>query len=182
MRRLAAIVLYTALAFGANTAAAADLAALKTGEMRKLALADDLVPASEAVFEDAAGAPKQITDWHGKVVLVNLWATWCAPCRTEMPSLDRLEAAMGGEDFAVVTLATGRNPLPAIEKFFADAGVTHLPILRDEHQVFSREMGALGLPVSILLDRDGREVARLIGGAEWDTPESKAVISALIDG
>ncbi|WP_415183311.1 TlpA disulfide reductase family protein [Phaeovulum sp.] len=182
MRQFISLVLYTALAFGANTAMATDLAPLKTGEMRKLVLADDLVGASEAVFVDAKGTERRLADWHGKVVLLNLWATWCAPCREEMPALDRLEAALGGDDFAVVTLATGRNPLPAIEKFFTEAGVTRLPILRDERQTLSREMGAMGLPVTILLDREGREVARLIGGAEWDSPEAKAVISALIKG
>lgn len=183
MLRLSAFVLYTALAFGANTAAAAaDLESLKQGDMKKLIVAAEPVAVSEASFLDAAGAKKSLVDWRGKVVLVNFWATWCPPCRAEMPSLDRLQADLGGADFAVVTIATGRNPLPAIEKFFAEADVRNLPILLDERQSVSREMGAMGLPVSILLDAEGNEVARLIGEAEWDAPEAKAVIAAVIGG
>ena len=102
------LVLYTALALGANVAAAADLSALKEGDMKKLILTEPPVPAPDTVFQDEAGGEKRLSDWQGKVILVNFWATWCAPCRAEMPALDRLQAELGSDRFEVVTIATGR--------------------------------------------------------------------------
>lgn len=174
------LVLYTALALGANAAAAADLEPLKQGDMRKLVLTAPPAPAPEVAFQDVDGATKTLADWRGKVVLVNFWATWCAPCRAEMPALDRLQADLGGDGFAVITVATGRNAPAAIDKFFDEAGVTRLPKFRDERQALARAMGVVGLPVSVILDANGHEVARLIGEAAWDAPEAKAVIAALM--
>jgi hypothetical protein len=97
-----------------------------------------------------------------------------------MPALEALETSLGGPDFAVVTVATGRNALPAIEKFFAETGVTRLPVLLDAKSGLARDMGVLGLPVSVLLDREGREVGRLTGEADWNAPEARALLAALI--
>jgi thiol-disulfide isomerase/thioredoxin len=176
------LVLYTALGLSANAAAAADLEALKAGDMRKLVVYEEPLPTPALPFIDETGAERSLTEFRGKVVLLNFWATWCAPCRAEMPALERLQADMGGEAFQVVTLATGRNPLPKIEKFFAEAGVSSLPKFKDERQNIARAMGVVGLPVSVILDADGNEVARLIGEAAWDAPEAKALLQAVIDG
>lgn len=176
------LVLYLALSLGANAAAAADLEALKAGEMRKLVVFEEPLPTPDLPFVDETGAERSLKEFHGKVILLNFWATWCAPCREEMPSLDRLQAEMGGARFQVVTLATGRNPLPKIQKFFEEAGVTRLPMFKDEKQSIARAMGIAGLPVTVIIDAEGREVARLIGGAEWDAPEAKAILQAIIDG
>ncbi|MFC5736875.1 TlpA family protein disulfide reductase [Sinirhodobacter huangdaonensis] len=173
-------VLYTALSLTANAAAAADLGALKSGDMRKLVVYEQPLATPELPFVDETGAEHRLTEFRGKVVLLNLWATWCAPCRVEMPGLDALQGELGGADFQVVTLATGRNPQPKIAKFFDEAGVTRLPRFQDEKQTLSRAMGVMGLPVSVLIDRDGHEVARLIGEADWNGPEARAVIGALI--
>lgn len=178
---LRSLVLYTALALGANSAVAADLTALKAGDMKKLVVYDTPLPTPDLPFADETGAERSLTEFRGKVVLLNFWATWCAPCRAEMPALDRLQAEMGGAQFQVVTLATGRNPLPKIDKFFAEAGVTGLPRFKDERQNLARAMGVAGLPVSVIIDAEGREVARLIGEAAWDAPEAKAVLQAVID-
>ena len=113
-------------------------------------------------------------------MVLNFWATWCAPCRKEMPSLDRLQTELGGDTFQVVTIATGRNTLPGITKFFEAADVTHLPILLDPKQKLSRSMGVLGLPITMIIDPEGREIARLRGDADWDTQSALAIISALI--
>lgn len=176
--------LYTALVFGANAALAdpAALAALKIGDMKKLVLAAEPAPIADTVFYDVEDAEFRLSDWRGKVVLVNFWATWCAPCREEMPSLDRLQAELGGEDFVVLTIATGRNAIPAMQRFFEETEVTHLPLYRDPKQALARDASVMGLPVSVILDREGREVARLMGDAQWDTPEAKAMIGALIGG
>ena len=187
MRRFSLIVLYTALTLGANAALAEvppGVEVIKpflTGEMAKMVPASEALTLPEAALLDAADGAADLAPYRGKVLLVNFWATWCAPCRAELAALDRLQGELGGETFAVMTVATGRNPVPAIEKLFADEGISHLPILRDTDQAFARASGVLGLPVSILVDRDGTEIARLVGDAEWDSDEAKALIRALLD-
>ena len=177
---LRSLVLYTAIALGANAAQAADLSALKEGDMRKLVVYEAPIQVPELAFTDATGAERRLSDWHGKVLLVNFWAVWCAPCRAEMPSLDRLQAEMGGADFEVLTIATGRNPAPKVERFLEDVGVRHLARYADSKNQLARGMGIVGLPVTVLIDRNGNEAARLIGEAAWDGAEAKAVINALL--
>lgn len=171
------ILLYTALALGAN-AALADVASLRTGDMKKLALHETPVAVPDAVLLDADDAPHALADYRGKWVVLNFWATWCAPCRTEMPSLDRLQAAM--PDLVVLPVATGRNAVAGIERFYAEAGMVNLPVLRDVKSELSRAMGVLGLPVTVILNPEGQEVARLIGDAEWDSANAQAVLAALM--
>lgn len=177
MRQIWLAVLYTALVLGANPAAA-DVAALRDGDMKKLALHETPVDLPEAVFLDEADAEHPLADYRGKWVVLNFWATWCAPCRKEMPSLDRLQAAM--PELAVVPVATGRNAVEGIQRFYAEAGVTGLPILRDPKSELARAMGVMALPVTVILNPEGQEVARLIGDAEWDSDTAKAVLGALI--
>lgn len=174
--------LYTVLLLGVNGAhaGAVDWEAAHAAGLTKLAPLEVPVPAPDTPFVDAEGVQKTLADWRGQVLLVNFWATWCAPCREEMPSLDALEAGMGGGDFAVLTIAAGRNPVPAIEKFYSEQGIAHLPILRDERQVLARGMGVMGLPVSVLIDRDGQEVARVIGELDWADPAVAEVITQMI--
>jgi thiol-disulfide isomerase/thioredoxin len=112
------------------------------------------------------------------VVVLNFWATWCAPCRAELPALDALAAEMA-PDVAVLAVATGRNPPAAIDRFRAEAGIVNLPLLLDPKAALAREMGVIGLPVTVLLDRDGNEVARLIGEADWSGAEARAVLAHL---
>ncbi len=173
------VVLYTAFLFGANPAAA-DVAALREGDMKKLALHEAPAPVPEAVLLDAEDGEHSLAEYKGKWVVLNFWATWCAPCRTEMPSLDRLQAAM--PEIAVVPVATGRNAVEGIQRFFEAAGVEGLPILRDPKSELARGMGILGLPVTVILNPEGQEVARLIGDAEWDSDSAQAVLAALVAG
>lgn len=174
-------VLITAfLAFAnAGHAGVVDWQAARDAGMPKLAEATKPEPVPLTPFLDESGAETTLADWKGKVLLVNFWATWCAPCREEMPSLEALQAELGGEDFAVLTIASGRNPPPAIDKFFAEIGVETLPKLRDERMALARAMGVMGLPVTVLIDREGNEVARLIGDADWSSEPAKAVVRQL---
>jgi thiol-disulfide isomerase/thioredoxin len=175
-----AAVLYTALLFGANPAAA-DIAAadaLRDGDMKKL-LFTEAQALPEAGLVGMDDAPRSLDEFKGKWVVLNFWATWCPPCRTEMPGLGRLQAEMGSDSFEVVTVATGRNSVPQIEKFFAEAGVTHLTALRDPKSELAHGLGIMGLPVTLILNPEGQEIGRLIGDAEWDGAPARAVLSAL---
>ena len=171
------LVLYTALGIGANAALAGEIdwQAAHDGGLAKLTQTDP-TPVPETTFTDPEGGTHSLTDYKGKVVLLNFWATWCAPCREEMPSLDALQAELGGDDFQVVAIAAGHNPAPAIEKFLTEAKITNLPVLLDPRQGLARGMGVMGMPVTILIDRDGNEIARLIGGADWASEASKTLI------
>ncbi len=179
--RILMMVVYTALALGANGPAFAEsAAALRDGDMKKLAFHAVPVAVPDLPIHDATDKALSLADWRGQWVVLNLWATWCAPCRHEMPSLDRLQAAM--PDLAVLPVATGRNSVTGIEKFYAEAGVAHLPILRDPTSDLAHAMGVMGLPVTVIIDPQGRAVAQLIGDAEWDSPHAKAVLAALMAG
>jgi len=172
---------YVALLAGANAAFAEPLPeALKVGEMNRLIVAAEPKPASLATFSTPDGTGHSLAEWQGKVVLLNLWSVTCVPCREEMPALDALEAELGGADFAVVPVAFGYNRLPAIDRFFAKYEIATLPILLDPDRKLSAEMGVMAPPVTILIDRQGNEIARLVGGADWASPEAKALIEALI--
>lgn len=178
MRNLWLAPLYAGLALSAN-AAFGDLASLRKGSLEKLQIHAETTAGSEAVYFDADGGEHQLSEYAGKVVVLNFWATWCGPCRKEMPALDALEAELGGDDFAVVTIATGRNKMPAIEKFFTDTKIENLPILLDPKSALAKDMDVSGLPATILLNRKGQEVARLMGEAEWDSESAKAILQEI---
>ena len=128
-------------------------------------------PVAAINFDDAQGRSRNLADFKGKVVLLNIWATWCGPCRKEMPALDRLQAALGGPDFEVVALSIDRGGMDAVRKFLADIGIRNLAMYLDSSGQALRTLSALGLPTTLLIDREGREIGRLIGPAEWDSPE-----------
>ena len=180
-RLMRSVLLYLAAGLGANTAAAQDLSSYLAGEMRGLVIHDAPVAASSLPFLRVDESEGSLADYAGQIVVLNFWATWCAPCREEMPSLQNLQTALGGEDFPVVTLATGRNPPQAIRRFFEEIGVTDLQQYRDINQQIAREMGVFGLPITVILNRDGQEIARLRGDAHWDSPEALALVRAVID-
>lgn len=174
-------VLYTALGASANAADWSSVEALRAGDMSKLEFFADPGPAPTAQFITFDDDPITLDAYRGQVVLLNFWATWCAPCRKEMPMLAELQTEFGGEDFAVVTVATGRNAPPAMTRFFDSIDVENLPLYRDPSQALAREMGVLGLPTTMILGRDGREIARMQGDANWSSDSAKAIVQALID-
>ncbi|WP_296422589.1 TlpA disulfide reductase family protein [Yoonia sp.] len=183
MRKLKSALLYTALALVANAGFAdtATIADLRTGDMRKLNLHSTPIASSDIPFTGEDGREMTLADYRGQYVVVNFWATWCAPCRKEMPHLSALQTALGGDDLQVVTIATGRNPRPAMERFLAEINVDNLPLHTDARQSLARSLGVLGLPVTIILDREGHEIGRLQGDADWSSDSALAIMAALIE-
>ena len=184
--RLPILALLAALALASAAPAAfagdrAHLESLRDGDMKKLTFHPAPKPVSDTAFSDLDGDTHTLSDFEGKIVLLNFWATWCAPCREEMPSLDALNAELGGPEFEVVTIATGRNPPQGIRRFFAEENIETLPMFTDGKQRLAREMAVLGLPISVVLDREGREIARLRGDADWNSDSAQAIFLSLID-
>lgn len=175
-------LVYTALAVFANPANA-DIAAAnaaRAGDMRKLAFHSTPVAIPDVTFQTFEGAPTSLAHYRGKYVVLNFWATWCPPCRKEMPMLSALQDARGGDRFAVVTLATGPNPKAGMQKLFDELGITNLPMHRDPQQGLARRMGVVGLPVTVILDPEGREVARMVGEAHWSDDNALLLVDALL--
>ncbi|MBW4972980.1 TlpA family protein disulfide reductase [Roseovarius mucosus] len=184
MKRIRQIVLYMAVALGANAAMAdiATLEALRDGDMKKLNFHSAPAPVPETEYTRADGTIGTLADFQGRYVVLNFWATWCAPCRAEMPTLSNLQTEMGSEDFEVVTIATGRNAPTAMAKFFDEIGVDNLPLHTDPKSALARAMGVFGLPITVIIDPEGHEIARLQGDAHWDSESAKAIIAALVEG
>ncbi len=133
-------------------------------------------PLPEVHFTDQGGRPRSLAEFKEKVVLLNVWATWCAPCRKEMPALDRLQAAIGGLEFEVVALSIDRAGAEPVRRFYRDTGIERLPVYLDSSGKVLRDVSGFGLPISLLVDGKGREIGRLVGPAEWDSPEVVAFL------
>jgi thiol-disulfide isomerase/thioredoxin len=185
MKKLLLALVYTALTAGATPALANDgdlILPLLDGDMKKLAVHSTPQATSNAEFELADDAGRaSLEDYRGKYVLVNFWATWCAPCRKEMPHLSELQSELGGDDFEVLTIATGRNSPTGISKFFKEIGVTNLPRHQDPQQKLASQMAIFGLPITVLIDPEGREIARLRGDADWASDTAKTIIRTLVE-
>lgn len=164
------------------TAAAAEppLANFATGEVQNFTVHESPQPVAEFEFQNAEGETVTLADFRGEVVLVNLWATWCAPCRKEMPSLDRLADAVEDADFRVLPLSVDRAGPDKARAFLDEIGVRNLEFYIDPTARAGMNLKAFGLPVTILLNRDGQELGRLVGPAEWDSPEAEALVRAAL--
>jgi thiol-disulfide isomerase/thioredoxin len=153
---------------------------LSTGQMAAFVFTKTREPLSDILFLDGAGSQRSLKDWHGKVVLLNLWATWCAPCRKEMPALDRLQVALGSDQFEVVALSVDRTGLDGAKKFLDQINVQSLKLYADPAARIGSQLRVAGLPATLLLDREGREIGRLTGPAEWDSADAKRLILAAL--
>jgi thiol-disulfide isomerase/thioredoxin len=134
----------------------------------------------QIVFYDEASKPVTLDKWQGKAVLLNIWATWCPPCVKEMPTLDRLQKRLGGDFFQVVVLSIDEAGIKVVKQFFDQTNVKNLDIYMDSNFKAASALNALGLPTTILLDVKGRELGRLVGPAEWDTPEMISFFKGII--
>lgn len=153
---------------------------LSRGEMAAFVFRKAPEALPEVSFVDGTGAARTLKDWQGKVVLLNLWATWCAPCRKEMPSLDRLQKELGSDRFEVVALSVDRAGIEGSKKFLDEINVSALKLYVDPTARATSGLKAVGLPATLLIDAQGREIGRLTGPAEWDSEDAKRLIQALL--
>ena len=151
---------------------------LRTGDMLKLQFGVDR--GSDVVFKHEDGTDLTLAAFEGQHIVLNFWATWCAPCRKEMPHLSQLQDQFG-DGLEVVTVATGINQRPAMENFFAEIGVDNLPLHTDNNSALARDFGVVGLPVTLILDPDGFEIARLIGDADWTSESAVGILNTLVE-
>jgi thiol-disulfide isomerase/thioredoxin len=165
-------------------AVARKIAPLAQGELAALTVATTPLKLPDLAFSDADGKPKKLSDWRGKVVLVNLWATWCVPCRREMPALDSLQGKLGGTDFEVVAINIDTRDAEKPKNFLKDANLTRLGYYSDtKAKVFQdlKNIGkALGMPTSVLVDGQGCEIANIAGPAEWASDDAVKLIKAAV--
>jgi len=184
-----AALLYGAIGLTANPTAAAELSPadratlkdMRSGDMAKLVIHKAPRDRIDEPFLDSDGNPATLADYAGKVVLLNIWATWCPPCRAEMPSLDRLAGELQGPDFALIALSIDRADVARVVQFYEEIQIQNLDIRTDRKSNFARKAGVLGLPMTLILDRQGREIARMLGDARWDSPEARAILDNFIE-
>jgi thiol-disulfide isomerase/thioredoxin len=155
--------------------------AMAAAAPRNFVLHETPKPVPEFQFTDGEGKTLTLADFRGRTVLLNIWATWCVPCRKEMPSLDRLQAALGGPDFEVLPVSIDRKGRDAVNQFYAEVGLQHLAryVAPAAGQLLDT-FGIFGLPATLLIDRQGREIGRLVGPAEWDAPDTIAFLKDVI--
>jgi len=178
---------FLAAATGGQCAAAIDigeeLKPLLTGEIAAMANRTEANDLSGLTFNDGEGQQMTLADTGGKPRLVNLWATWCAPCREEMPALDKLEADRGGEDFQVVAISVDGGSDEKPRGFFDEIGVKHLGFYHDPtigaFNTMKKEGLAFGLPVTVLVDKNNCVVANMNGPAAWDSEDAYRLIDAV---
>jgi len=165
------------LADGAGNAAVPPI----SGTVRNFTPTNPGRPAPIEPFYDVNGNEVTLQGFGGKVVLLNLWATWCAPCLQELPSLDRLQAQLGSDRFAVVAVSVDRRGVEAVRPFFEKLKITHLPIYVESHDRLAQALGLQVLPSTIIVGPHGIMAGKMIGAAEWDAPEAVALLRHYID-
>ena len=132
-------------------------------------------------FKSASGRRLSLSDFRGRVVLLNIWATWCGPCREEMPSLDRLQSLHGGDGLAVLAVSVDEGGTTTVRRFYEQAGIRNLTPYIDSGRATQSALHARAIPMTLLIDRDGRVAGSMVGAAEWDSPAALALVRRYLD-
>ena len=160
------------------------IAPLAHGEVAALTMATAPLRLPDLAFEDADGKPRKLSEWRGKTVLVNLWATWCVPCRKEMPALDALQAKVGGPDFEVVTINIDTRDPDKPKAWLKEVGIHKLNYYADSNAKVFQDLKAIGkafgMPTTLLVDPNGCELAALAGPAEWASDDAIKLVTAAL--
>ena len=160
------------------------IAPLAQGEVAALTMATTPLRLPDLAFADADGVPKKLSDWRGKTLLVNLWATWCVPCRKEMPALETLQTKLGGADFEVVAINIDTRDPSKPKSFLKEANLTRLGYFNDQKAKVFQDLKAvgraLGMPTSVLVDGQGCEIATIAGPAEWGSDDAAKLVKAAL--
>src|SRR5438045_2120549 len=160
------------------------IAPLAQGEVAALTMATTPLRLPDLAFADADGVPKKLSDWRGKTLLVNLWATWCVPCRKEMPALETLQTKLGGPNFEVIAINIDTRDPEKPKNFLKEANLTRLDYFNDQKaKVFQdlKQIGrARGMPTSVLVDGQGCEIGTIGGPAEWGSDDAIKLIKAAV--
>lgn len=164
----------------AGETAASPLSGLNRGEMAAFVIRPKPVDIADITFADGDGGTKSLSDFRGKVVLLNIWATWCVPCREEMPAFDTLQTELGGAEFEVVAINIDKGGPEKARDFLQETGATNLALYTDPSGKIFVTLKAVGMPTTLLIDRDGKEIGRLVGPAEWASRDAKRLIEAPI--
>lgn len=164
-----------------NVTAAMDLGPDGNPVLR-MAVPDATAPAPNVRFVDKAGAEHSLIDFRGKVTAVHFWATWCVPCRVELPQVDALAKALGGPDFEVLPISVDRDGIEIVNAYYAAEGIQSLPAYLDQGLKAFRAFHLAGVPATIFVDRDGNEIGRVLGDRDWAKPEVLDVVRRLIAG
>jgi thiol-disulfide isomerase/thioredoxin len=160
------------------------MAPLAHGEVAAVSVASSPKRLPPLAFKDAQGHAKSLSDWHGRTVLLNLWATWCVPCRKEMPALDALENKLGGQDFEVVAVNIDTRDPDKPKAWLKDVGVNRLAYYSDSDAKVFQDLKAIGkafgMPTTLIVDRNGCELANLAGPAEWASGDAVKLVEAAL--
>jgi thiol-disulfide isomerase/thioredoxin len=165
---------------GSGAAVNSSFKAIAKGPMAAFLVKADRPALPALSFKDGTGAALSLENWKGRVVLINLWATWCAPCRKEMPALAELQKQLGSADFEVVAISVDLKGTAASSAYLKETGADNLGLYIDETTKTLDDLQGLGLPLTVLVDRKGHEIGRLLGPAEWTSEEARALVKAAL--
>lgn len=177
---VAAVYLIAGPQINGGGGSASPLSAYATGHLANFQPARTPEPAPELEFHDGEGKTVHLSDFRGKLVLLNLWATWCLPCREEMPALNALQGAMGSDRFQVVALSVDKDGLELARSFLKEVKADHLSLYNDPTSGANFKIKGYGLPTTLLISPEGDELGRIVGPAEWNMPEAHALIEAAL--
>ena len=186
--KITTVLIYATLFFYANVGFSHEaenpilLKKYITGSLKNLIIHKVPKPIPEMELIKVGGAPEIFKFRQNQVTVINFWATWCAPCREEMPSLNELTKSIGTDNFSVIVVAAGRNSDKSINEFFFTHKLSNLISYKDPRGKVASTLSILGLPTTIIVDQHSNEVARLIGGENWNSPQAIQMIKLLLRG